>query len=110
MPRAADLGLSVGSEQLQLVSRLGRAQGVSSLLRATPQLAPRRICHLPADLLTKHQLAPEQLWRAAEKDRAKIREVVFEVASAANRHLQHVGLRKSGCLRNGVYDIVELSV
>ena len=76
------------SEHLQLVSRLGRAQGVSSLLRATPRLAPRRICHLPADLVARHGVQPERLWRGL--DDPATREVAFEVASAANRHLQHV--------------------
>ncbi|XP_037069204.1 NADH dehydrogenase (ubiquinone) complex I, assembly factor 6-like isoform X2 [Pollicipes pollicipes] len=83
-----DLGLAVGSEQLQLASRLGRAQGVASLLRATPRLAPRRICHLPSDLLHKHAVPAEQVWRG--RDQPGLREVTFEVASVAHRHLEHV--------------------
>ncbi|XP_043236033.1 NADH dehydrogenase (ubiquinone) complex I, assembly factor 6-like [Amphibalanus amphitrite] len=83
-----DLGLSVDSEHLQLVSRLGRAQGLSSLLRSTARLAPRRICYLPSDLMARHAVKSDRLWRGM--DDPAIREVAFEVASAANRHLEHV--------------------
>ncbi|XP_037094899.1 NADH dehydrogenase (ubiquinone) complex I, assembly factor 6-like [Pollicipes pollicipes] len=58
-----NLGLAVGSEQLQLASRLGRVQGVTSLLR-------------------------RRLWRG--RDQPGLREVTFEVASVAHRHLEHV--------------------
>jgi len=69
------------------VSHIGKANGISILLRATPYHNKRRICYLPLDIMAKHSVSQEDLFRNSfVPDR--LREVIYDVASVANDHLR----------------------
>ena len=69
-------------------SHLGKAVGIASLLRGTLPLLQRGISYMPVQLCAQHGVSTEELYRGINLDSAGMREVVYEVASAANGHLQ----------------------
>nr|KAG5703443.1 hypothetical protein BaRGS_022492 [Batillaria attramentaria] len=67
-------------------SHIGKAQGVTTLLRAIPYHAQSRRVYLPLEIIVKHKVSQEDIMRGkAEKN---IRDAVFEVATIAHRHLE----------------------
>lgn len=66
-------------------SHLGKAQGITNMIRSTPHSAPRRIINLPQDILLKHGVAQESLIRG--KNDKSVRDVMFDIAARAKQHL-----------------------
>lgn len=62
-------------------SHLGKAVGITTLLRGTVYHAQRRRVYLPADLLVQEGVSEDQLTRGEPSE--GLNNVVFEVASAA---------------------------
>lgn len=71
-------------------SHLGKAQGISNLIRSIPHNSQRRLLTFPQDILMKHNLSQESVLRG--KQDKPIRDAVFDVASRANQHLEKVSL------------------
>uniref|UniRef100_A0A1B6CD17 NADH dehydrogenase (Ubiquinone) complex I, assembly factor 6 n=1 Tax=Clastoptera arizonana TaxID=38151 RepID=A0A1B6CD17_9HEMI len=69
-------------------SHLGKAQGISNLIRSIPHNLQRRLLIFPQDILLKHNISQESILRA--KNDKPIRDAVFEIASRANQHLEKV--------------------
>ncbi|XP_059147737.1 NADH dehydrogenase (ubiquinone) complex I, assembly factor 6-like [Physella acuta] len=66
-------------------SHLGKAQGLVTVLRATPYHASRRQVFLPMETLAKHRVSQEDIVRG--KISQQVKDAVFDVASIANHHL-----------------------
>lgn len=62
-------------------SHLGKAVGISTLLRGTVYHAQRRRVYLPADLMAQEGVGEDQLTRGEPSE--GLNNVIFEVASAA---------------------------
>lgn len=73
-------------------SHLGKAQGLTTLLRAIPHLHNGFSLHIPQELLIKHNVS--YIGRVDlsidEEEKKAIQECVFEIASLANQHLKKV--------------------
>jgi NADH dehydrogenase [ubiquinone] 1 alpha subcomplex assembly factor 6 len=69
-------------------SHLGKGIGIGSLLRGTHHFLQRGISYFPVDLCAQHGVAAEELYRGQSLGSEATREVVFEMAAAANSHLQ----------------------
>ena len=69
------------SELDHAASHLGKAVGITTLLRGTVYHAQRRRVYLPADLLAQEGVSEDQLTRGEPSE--GLNNVVFEVASAA---------------------------
>ncbi|XP_071959586.1 NADH dehydrogenase (ubiquinone) complex I, assembly factor 6-like [Antedon mediterranea] len=67
-------------------SHIGRAQGLVTLLRSVPFHAQRRNVLLPMEITSKHKVSQEDLIRGKMEQPAK--DVMFEIASRANAHLE----------------------
>ncbi|XP_064610533.1 NADH dehydrogenase (ubiquinone) complex I, assembly factor 6-like [Liolophura sinensis] len=67
-------------------SHIGKAHGIVTLLRATPFNANRERVYLPTDVLLQHCVSQQSFVRGL-KDQP-VRDVVFDIASIANRHLE----------------------
>lgn len=69
-------------------SHLGKAQGLTNLIRSVPYYAQRRIVILPQDILAKHKVSQESVIRGGcEKPN---RDAIFDVACQAKSHLDKV--------------------
>ncbi|XP_003741671.1 NADH dehydrogenase (ubiquinone) complex I, assembly factor 6 [Galendromus occidentalis] len=66
-------------------SHLGKAQGLTNMIRAVPYHASKGHCYLPMDLMAKHGLSQERLLRAPQ---AGLEELLFEVAADAHLHVE----------------------
>ncbi|KAJ3178291.1 hypothetical protein HDU87_003603 [Geranomyces variabilis] len=66
-------------------SHVGKAIGIATILRATPFHVEERRFYLPSELMAKHGVAAETVFRSGPSP--SLEEVVFEVATAANDHL-----------------------
>jgi NADH dehydrogenase [ubiquinone] 1 alpha subcomplex assembly factor 6 len=69
-------------------SHLGKAIGISTFLRSVPHNAQNRRVLVPQELMLKHGLSQEDLIR--NKNRDKIKELTFEIATQANNHYEKV--------------------
>lgn len=67
-------------------SHLGKAIGVALLLRGTPYQASKRRSYLPLELCSQHKISQEDIYRGNVTE--GLCDVIFEVAAAANGHLQ----------------------
>lgn len=67
------------------VSHLGKAIGLSALLRGTVAHAKQRRCYLPSDACARHGVSTESVYRMEPSE--GVRNVAHEVASAAKGHL-----------------------
>lgn len=77
----------VGSrESDHAASHLGKAIGISLLLRGTPYHASQRRSYLPLELCAQRKVSQEDIFRGTVSE--GLREVTFEVAAAAMGHLQ----------------------
>lgn len=70
-------------------SHLGKAIGITSMLRGMHQFLKQGTHYFPVDLCTKHNVVPERLLQGEELDSPAVRDVVFEMASVAHVHLKH---------------------
>ncbi|KAJ3030363.1 UNVERIFIED_CONTAM: NADH dehydrogenase (ubiquinone) complex I, assembly factor 6 [Siphonaria sp. JEL0065] len=68
-----------------IASHIGKAVGISTVLRSTPVLAQERQFYLPSDLMAKHNLSSEDVFRSGPS--TQLADVVFELASQADNHL-----------------------
>lgn len=66
-------------------SHLGKAIGLSALLRGTTAHARQRRCYLPSDVCAKHGVSTESVYRLEPSE--GVRSAAHEVACAAKAHL-----------------------
>lgn len=69
-------------------SHIGKAQGITNIIRSTPHSAQQRVINLPQDVLLKHNVAQESIIRG-RNDKA-IRDMIFDIATRAKQHLGKV--------------------
>jgi NADH dehydrogenase [ubiquinone] 1 alpha subcomplex assembly factor 6 len=69
-------------------SHLGKAEGIITLLRATPYHAHNKKVFLPMDLLALHLVSQEDVLRGLNSDR--LQDVVYDIASQSKMHLNMV--------------------
>lgn len=67
-------------------THIGKAEGLALLLRAAARHHQQRRTYLPLDVLAKHGVREEDLYRARSPE--GLAGAVFEVASVANAHLE----------------------
>ncbi|XP_017055363.1 NADH dehydrogenase (ubiquinone) complex I, assembly factor 6 homolog [Drosophila ficusphila] len=67
-------------------SHLGKAQGIATLLRAIPLTGRQQAVAIPLEVLIRHGVSQERIIRGRSDDKG-VEECIFEVASAANNHL-----------------------
>ncbi|KAG5684885.1 hypothetical protein PVAND_014095 [Polypedilum vanderplanki] len=68
-------------------SHLGKAQGISNLLRSIYSLRSYQHLPIPQELLIKHGISQERFYRSKENDKA-VENTVFDVATLAHQHLE----------------------
>ncbi|RKP37180.1 UPF0551 protein C8orf38-like protein, mitochondrial [Dimargaris cristalligena] len=68
-----------------LASHLGKAVGIATFLRATPANAKKRLVYLPQDILAKHKVSQESLFRGGRIE--GLDDAVFEIATRAHDHI-----------------------
>jgi NADH dehydrogenase [ubiquinone] 1 alpha subcomplex assembly factor 6 len=69
-------------------SHLGKAIGITTFIRSIPYNAQKRRVLIPQELLVKHGISQEHFIRY--KDKEKVREVVYDIASQAHIHYKKV--------------------
>ncbi|XP_076470134.1 NADH dehydrogenase (ubiquinone) complex I, assembly factor 6-like [Babylonia areolata] len=67
-------------------SHLGKAQGLTTLLRALPYHAQRRRVYLPLELIVKHKVSQEDVIRGRSEQ--NLLDAVYDLATVAHTHLQ----------------------
>lgn len=72
-----------------VAAHVGTAQGVSNLIRALPYNAKEQLIMFPMSVLSKHNISEESLFRM-NVEKSALSDVVFEIASVANKHLNTV--------------------
>lgn len=72
-----------------VASHLGRAQGLTNILRATLRNSQQRMLMLPQNLLAKYNVSHEDVFR--QKSHQGMKDVTFDVASCINQHVEIVG-------------------
>ncbi|CAM0140160.1 unnamed protein product [Umbelopsis sp. WA50703] len=68
-----------------IVSHIGKAIGIATLLRALPFHASQKRLILPAEVTAKHNVVQEDVFRQGHAE--GLEDAVFEVATAAHDHL-----------------------
>lgn len=76
-------------------SHIGRAQGIVTLLRAIPYNAKRQQVYVPIELLVQHKVSQNDFIRGVND--TKMKDLIFDVASTANSHIEKV-FKTSFCL------------
>ncbi|XP_075561529.1 NADH dehydrogenase (ubiquinone) complex I, assembly factor 6 isoform X3 [Pelecanus crispus] len=71
-------------------SHIGKAQGIVTCLRATPYHSTRKKVFLPMDICMLHGVSQEDFIRG--KQEKNVRDVIYDIASQAHIHLEHVAL------------------
>jgi len=66
-------------------SHIGKAIGITSVIRAFPHLTSKRRMMLPVDILAKYQISQEEVFRSGRVP--KLEDALFGVATIANDHL-----------------------
>lgn len=66
-------------------SHIGKAQGITTLIRATPYHAKKNMVYLPMDLMVKHNVSQEEVARGCREQ--KMRNLICDLATDAHRHL-----------------------
>lgn len=69
-------------------SHIGKAQGLVTLLRAVPHNSQRSKVYIPIDMLVRHKVSQQDLVKGSTDSRVK--DLVFDIASTANAHLEKV--------------------
>jgi len=70
-----------------IASHLGKAQGLTNILRGLKYNAAYRRCYMPNDILVKSKCTHEDFLRANDSD--SVADAVYAVASQANSHVDH---------------------
>jgi NADH dehydrogenase [ubiquinone] 1 alpha subcomplex assembly factor 6 len=70
-----------------IASHMGKAQGLSNMLRGVRHNAKQGRCYLGSDLLLKHKVSQEDILRG--KQTQPVKDVAFDVATVAHHHLEH---------------------
>ncbi|KAJ3104753.1 hypothetical protein HDU97_008932 [Phlyctochytrium planicorne] len=84
-----------------LASHIGKAMTITTLLRSTPvHLSNRKMC-IPSEIMAKHRIPSEDMFRDPRKHAKAFGDAVLDVATVANNHLTttraHVrDMRKEG--------------
>lgn len=68
-------------------SHLGKAQGISNLLRSIYSQRSHQHLPIPQELFIKHGCSQERFFRSKADDKA-VENVVFEIATLAHQHLE----------------------
>eukprot|EP01090_Pellita_catalonica_P012006 TRINITY_DN2511_c0_g1_i2.p1 TRINITY_DN2511_c0_g1~~TRINITY_DN2511_c0_g1_i2.p1 ORF type:complete len:309 (-),score=20.26 TRINITY_DN2511_c0_g1_i2:38-964(-) len=68
-------------------SHVGKAVGISRILRGTPFHLQTRECYLPVDILAKYNVVQEDLFRGSFPE--NFPDVIYHTASIAHQHLKH---------------------
>jgi len=68
-------------------SHLGKAQGISNLLRSVYHQKTHQHLPIPQELLIRHGISQERFFRSKANDKA-VEDVVFDIATLANQHLE----------------------
>ncbi|XP_048214898.1 NADH dehydrogenase (ubiquinone) complex I, assembly factor 6 isoform X1 [Perognathus longimembris pacificus] len=68
-------------------SHIGKAQGIVTVLRATPFHGSRRKVFLPMDICMLHGVSQEDFLRRNQNK--NMRDVIYDIASQAHLHLKH---------------------
>uniref|UniRef100_T1H759 Uncharacterized protein n=1 Tax=Megaselia scalaris TaxID=36166 RepID=T1H759_MEGSC len=69
------------------ISHLGKAQGLTNLLRAIPYRGRNEALNIPQEVLMKHGVSQERVIRDKAGDKG-VEECIFEIASIAHQHLE----------------------
>ncbi|KAL5277134.1 NDUFAF6 family protein [Megaselia abdita] len=69
------------------ISHLGKAQGLTNLLRAIPYRGRSEALNIPQEVLMKQGVSQERIIRDKVGDKA-VEECIFEIASVAHQHLE----------------------
>lgn len=69
-------------------SHLGKAQGITNLIRSILHNAERRNIVIPQDIMTRNNLSTESLFRG--KSKKELGNAVFDISSRAKLHLDKV--------------------
>lgn len=69
-------------------SHIGRAQGIVTFLRAIPYNSRRQQVYVPIDLLVQHKVSQNDILKGIDDKRMK--DLIFDVASSANAHIEKV--------------------
>ncbi|XP_067145006.1 NADH dehydrogenase (ubiquinone) complex I, assembly factor 6 [Centruroides vittatus] len=67
-------------------SHLGKCQGILNLIRSVPYNASKRRVDIPIQELIKHDVSQEDIIRGRRNK--NITDMIYEIASVANQHLQ----------------------
>ncbi|XP_047987493.1 NADH dehydrogenase (ubiquinone) complex I, assembly factor 6 isoform X1 [Leguminivora glycinivorella] len=67
-------------------SHLGKAQGLTNMLRSIPMSSHYKMVYVPMDLLMKHNISQEDVLRC--QDSENMRNCTYEIAISANNHLK----------------------
>lgn len=76
-------------------SHIGRAQGLVTLLRALPYDSQKSRVYIPLDLLVQHKVSQNDLLRGSTEK--KVKDLVFDLASTANAHIEKVTSNRTLC-------------
>lgn len=68
-------------------SHLGKAQGITNLLRSVYLQRSHQHLPIPQEILIKHGISQERFYRSKENDKG-VEDVVFEIATLAHQHLE----------------------
>ncbi|XP_055910781.1 NADH dehydrogenase (ubiquinone) complex I, assembly factor 6 homolog [Eupeodes corollae] len=68
-------------------SHLGKAQGITNLLRAIPYTRRSEALNIPQEVLIKHGVSQERILRGKADDKG-VEDCIFEVATMAHQHLE----------------------
>ncbi|OTF75982.1 Squalene/phytoene synthase-like protein, partial [Euroglyphus maynei] len=72
-----------------IANHLGKAQGLTNILRGIIHNAKNRRCYIPNDILVKSKSSHEAFLQC-QQDNDSIRESIYLMASTANDHLEQV--------------------
>ena len=89
-----------------IANHLGKAQGLTNILRGIKHNATFRRCYIPSEILVKNKCSHEDFLRGNVND--SVCNAVFEVAAQANAHMDHVirllqDLKQTNCDDKIVY-------
>lgn len=69
-------------------SHLGKAEGLTNMLRSTIYHSKRKQVLLPQELLIKHNVSQEQILRHTVN--TNVKDMTFDLATQIHHHLEHV--------------------
>ncbi|KAJ3032257.1 NADH dehydrogenase (ubiquinone) complex I, assembly factor 6 [Rhizophlyctis rosea] len=67
------------------MSHLGKAVGIATVIRGTVGNVRERRCYLPSQVLAKHSVSTEDIFRSGPSP--ALQDAIFEIATTANDHL-----------------------